>query len=414
MAREGQLEKKLIYLDQYINPAYKPFFQSRKRYCVLYGGRSAGKSQAVAQKLVLTTTFFKNKKFLVCRKTFPSLKHTCWEFIQEWFDKFHLKYELNKADMIIYGPNGNRFLFKALDDSRKFKSLTDVDFLWIDEVDEITRDEFLDVAITVRGEELTPPEYRQIIVTFNPGYYSRWLHDLFFDPKSPYKKDTDIFHFTYKDNKFLSDEDREQLEALKKIDYYKYQVYCLGEWGVLRNKIYENYVVEEFDYPMDWYDDIFAGVDFGYNNPSAFVIVGLKDQELYIIDEVYKKKILNSEFISLIKEKLNEYQLYDIPIYADSAEQDRIREFIEADLLVYPAKKDVLAGIREVQKYKLHIHERCSNLVKEIREYKWKEDSRGEPLEQPVKENDHACDALRYAVYSRLGKVSVSPKISVL
>lgn len=351
---------------------------------------------------------------MLVRKTLPSLKLTSLEILLRWLDTFKIPYDFNRTDMIIYTVKKNRFIIRALDDPRKIKSLTDVDFLWIDEADELTQSEFLDLSITVRGGELPPGHYRQITMTFNPGSYANWIREMFFDNPAPeIKNNTDIFHFTYKDNKYLSAEDRAYLENLKYIDYYKYTVDTLGKWGVLRNKVYENYTVEEFDHPLDWYDDLFGGVDFGFNNPSAFVLIGLKDEELYIIDEIYARRLLNSELISMIKEKLKEYELYDLPLYCDSAEPDRIREFLENDLYVYPAKKDVMAGINTVKRYKIHIHPRCTNFIREISEYKFRENEKGEPIEEVVKVNDHLMDAMRMAVYTRLGQ-AYYPSISVL
>ncbi len=57
-------------------------------------------------------------------------------------------------------------------------------------------------------------------------------------------------------------------------------------------------------------------------------------------------------------------------------------------------------GIDKVKQYKLHILEDSINLIKEIRSYKWKEDKEGRILEEPVKFNDHAMDAMRYALVS--------------
>jgi len=406
---------KVNFID-YVNKAYIPFFQSKKKFVILYGGRGSGKSYAVAQKLVLQMLLYKKKKFFVARKTLPSLKNTCIEFLLYWMDEFRIKYDYNKADMIIttspaYG--GHKILFRALDDVRKLKSLTDVDYVWVDEVDEISMQDFLDLSIVLRGRELPTGEYRQMIMTFNPGSYARWLKELFFDnPQGEFKTNTDIFHFTYKDNKFLSQEDKQYLEALKQVDEYFYTVYTLGQWGVLRNKVYNNYEVKEFPINVEDYEEIIAGVDFGYNSPSGFVLVGVNGNELYVMDEIYATRVLNSTLIALIKDKLNKYNLTDVPIYADTAEPDRIEEFKEAGLYIYPAKKNVVAGINTVKTYKIIIHPQCVNFKKEIEEYKYKEDREGNVLEEPVGVNDHLLDALRYCVYTHFQKST--PRMWVL
>jgi len=414
--KEKPKEKPKINFMDYVNPSYVPFFQSKKKFVVLYGGRGSGKSYAVAQKLVLQMLLYKNKKFFIARKTLPSLKNTCIEFLLYWMDLLQIKYDYNKADLYITTSpafGNHKILFRALDDVRKLKSLTDVDYVWVDEVDEISMQDFLDLSIVLRGRELPPGEFRQMIMTFNPGSYARWLKELFFEnPRGEFKSNTDIFQYTYKDNKFLSEADKQYLENLKYIDEYLYTVYALGRWGTLRNKVYNNYEVKEFPINLENFDEVISGVDFGFNSPSAFVLIGVKEDELYVFDEIYVTRVLNSVLIGLIKEKLNKYELPDVPIYADTAEPDRIQEFRDADLLVYPAKKDIIAGINTVKTYKIYIHPQCVNFIKEIEEYKYKEDRNGEPMEEPVGVNDHLLDALRYAVYTSSQKSA--PRIWIL
>jgi len=55
-----------------------------------------------------------------------------------------------------------------------------------------------------------------------------------------------------------------------------------------------------------------------------------------------------------------------------------------------------------VKRYKLHIHKDSVNLIKEFQGYKWKEDKNGNILDEPVKFNDHALDAVRYGIFTHL------------
>ncbi len=71
---------------------------------------------------------------------------------------------------------------------------------------------------------------------------------------------------------------------------------------------------------------------------------------------------------------------------------------------VKPSDKDVWAGIQKVKSMPLYITENSVNLLREIKNYKWKVDKDGKvkPEEEPVKMNDHAMDAMRYAVFTKL------------
>ena len=77
-----------------------------------------------------------------------------------------------------------------------------------------------------------------------------------------------------------------------------------------------------------------------------------------------------------------------------------------------PADKDVYAGIQKVKSMPLNISQDSTNLIKEIKSYKWKTDKDGKvhPDESPVKLNDHIIDALRYAVFTKLNK----PKFEIM
>jgi len=390
-----------------INDKFRSLLLDRHRILILYGGAGAGKSYFAGQKILSYVIRYSNKKILVLRKTFPALRLTCLELLESLFSKYNIPYNLNRSDFILYTINKNKIIFKSLDDPDKLKSLSDVDLIWVEEPTELTRYEFDMVLLRLRGANLSQDEYRQIILTFNPISKTHWIYEKFFtvDDDNVYKR-----KFTYKDNKFIDNEYRQMLESLKEQNQYLYNVYCLGEWGIPKGAVYDNYVVEAFDYDVNWYDDIIAGVDFGYNNPSAYLLIGLKDRDIYVIDEVYKSHLTNSELTDLIKAKNSEWGVNPV-IYCET-EPARAQEFSLAGMKTVVARKDVADGINFVRSRKLHLHPRCVNTIKEIQGYRYKEDKDGNVLEEPVKFNDHACDALRYAVYTygNVNKIMDKPK----
>jgi phage terminase large subunit len=229
-------------------------------------------------------------------------------------------------------------------------------------------------------------------MTLNPIDQFHWIRTQVLDVPN---KDVASFQSNYKMNPFLSREYIEQLEGLADIDENYYRIYALGEWGVLQNLIYSNWDV--VDRAPDNYDEIVCGLDFGYVNPTALIEVRIRENEVWVKELVYQSHLTNSDLIEIMKDKVDKGKA----IYADSAEPQRIEEIYQAGFNIYPAEKSVKFGIDKVKQYKLHILEDSINLIKEIRSYKWKEDKEGRTLEEPVKFNDHAMDAMRYAIASK-------------
>jgi phage terminase large subunit len=143
----------------------------------------------------------------------------------------------------------------------------------------------------------------------------------------------------------------------------------------------------------------FFGQDFGYNNQSALVLCELYEGAIYVDEWLYQTKLTTNDLI-------DEYMILGVrrslEIYADCAEPKTIEEISRAGYNIHPSDKDVLEGIRKVKSMPLYITERSANVIKEIKNYKWKVDKNGVRLDEPVKFNDHAMDAIRYAVFTKL------------
>lgn len=381
-----------------VNEAYIPFYRTTKREALVYGGAGAGKSYSAAQEVILFCLLYSDKKILVLRKTLPALKLTSLELIEKLLNQYRIPYGINKADLIIKTIHNNRIIFRSIgeggEDIEKIKSITDIDLIWIEETTELAANEYDEINRRLRGQKLPKGHFRQIIMTFNPVDKNHWIYKRFFE------KETEAFKLrtTYKDNKFIDDDYKKVLEGLKDQDEYAYRVYCLGEWGVFRGQVYTNYAVENFNYGPEDFDEVIAGIDFGFNNPTALLLIGIKDREVFIFDEFYKSHLTFPEIIEGIKEKFKAWEINPI-IYCEH-DPEKMRELELAGFSVLPAKKDLLAGIGLLRSLKIHIHPRCANTIKEIQGYKYKEDRNGNLLEEPVKFNDHALDALRYAVYT--------------
>jgi len=224
------------------------------------------------------------------------------------------------------------------------------------------------------------------------------------------KKNSVMIHSTYKDNKFLDANYIETLENLKNEDPTYFQIYSKGEWGILKNIIYNNYIVDK-EWPNDkMLKDISYGLDFGFNAKSSLVKVGF-NKEFYVEEKLYQSGLTNNDLIDKLKNLIPKDVRRTRIIYCDSAEPARIEEICRAGFIAKPSDKSVKDGIDYCKRSKLHILYSSTNVIKEISGYKYKEDKDGNVLEIPLSWNDHSMDAMRYCIYTNWGKIK--PKASL-
>lgn len=354
---------------------------------VIYGGAGSGKSYTVTQFLILDRLLNRrNKRLLVTRKTNTALIQTAYRLFLEWLENFEIRYDERKSKQTIFLPNKSEIVFRGMDDPEKIKS-SEFNYIWMEEATEFTLEDYLQIKLRLRR---ATNDKNQMYLTFNP--VRSWATDYFLKKED---KEINILHTTYLDNlRFLDDDYVKTLEDLVNQDLSFYQIYTLGEVSELKNKVYNNYVIIK-DVPTK-FDEIVYGLDFGYNNPTACLKVGIKDDNIYIIKELYETHLTNEDLIEKLKNFVD--NRYD-EIYSDT-EPDRIKEIERAGFNIRAAKKakqKVANGIDLIKRKKIYIHESCINTIDEIKNYKYKEDSKGNILDEPVKFKDHAMDAMRYA-----------------
>ena len=228
---------------QVFNPVYLPYLDNWDRYLIFYGGGSSGKSYFIAQLLVYRLLHPQRFNVLVCRQTgdtnrrstFPLFK----QVISHWGINDHFK--INESDMrIVCKLTGNEVAFAGLDDVEKIKSITfsngELTCEWCEEATEMQEADINQLKVRLRGGK----SKKQMILSFNPINIQHWIKKHFIDSGL-----ATVCFSTYKDNKFLTDDDRKALEDLKLIDEYTYEVYCLGKWGILGKTVFDARAIQK-------------------------------------------------------------------------------------------------------------------------------------------------------------------------
>lgn len=393
-----------------MNPCFKEVDRSQKRYIVMKGSAGSGKSVDTAQNYILRLMQDKGRNLVAMRKsdisnrdsTFAELTGSLYRMFG---DKYEQYWRINKSPMsLTFKPNGNQIIFRGMNDDRQREKLKSITFprgkltdVWLEEATEFTQADLEIIDDRLRGE-LPPGQFYQIRMTFNPVNKNHWIKKVFFDIPD---ENVLTHHSTYLGNRFIDDAYRARMERRKIVDPEGYQIYGLGKWGEIGGLILHNWEVTDVSQNLNDYDDAAIGQDFGFNHANAILLLGWKDDNIYIIDEIY---LFEKDTSEIIQEAITHAIPTKRQMWCDSAEPDRIKMWQKAGYRARGVDKGGSAGSVKAQidwmkQRKIYVHPHCTNTIKEMQQWKWKKDERtGEYLDEPVPFQDDAMAALRYGV----------------
>ena len=219
------------------NDVYLPYLDNQDRYLLFYGGGSSGKSYFIAQRYIYKLIHPTRCNLLVVRQTGDTNRKSTFPLLKQVISNWNLAkhFKVNESDMrIICLLTGNEVAFAGLDDVEKIKSITfangELTDIWVEEATETQEASINQLKVRLRGGKTK----KQMVLSFNPVNIQHWIKKHFMDSKL-----ATVCFSTYKDNKFLTDDDRKAFEDLKYTDEYTYEVYCLGKWGILGKTVFD-------------------------------------------------------------------------------------------------------------------------------------------------------------------------------
>jgi phage terminase large subunit len=369
------------------NKVFRHLEESTTKITVQQGGTRSGKTYNILLWIIFSYCEKNTGKIVtICRKTFPALRGTVMrDFFQIIKDHEIYSEDFHSKTANEYRLNGNVIEFISLDMPQKIRGRKR-DLLFCNEANELSQEDW--TQLLFRTNE-------KVILDYNPSEEFHWIYDQVLT-----RSDVEFHQTTYKDNPFLGDVIKEEIERLRGVDENYWRVYGLGERGQARSLVYTFSTVKEIPKEAKL---ISYGLDFGYSSdPTSLVRTYLLGDDMYVDELLYRTGMTNQDIANEMKalglDRSNE-------VYADSAEPKSIEEIYRMGWNVKPTiKGSINIGIDIIRRYKLHATESSFNLIKELRNYKYIEDKNGIMTNKPVDNFNHALDALRYSVVNKISK----------
>lgn len=248
----------------------------------------------------------------------------------------------------------------------------------------------------------------RIFATTNPDSPYHWLkRDYLTD-----NPDVKSWQFRLDDNPQLTQEEKEYLKRQYKGLWFKR--FIEGKWVQAEGAIYDFFDmgIHTLDFAHNMAEYYVVGVDYGTTNPCSFVLLGVNrskfpniwvEDEYYFNSRVHQRQKTDSEYADDLRRFIQNRAIKAIYIdpSAASFKLELQRSGVEN---LYDAKNEVSDGIRLVSNFlnngTLKVCKKCTHLISEFQSYVWDPNSYKSGTDKPLKENDHALDALRYAIFT--------------
>lgn len=384
-----------------LHNAQMRFHRSPAKYRAFLGGIGSGKTFMGCLEAVLYAINHPGSLGMVIAPSFPMLRDSTmrkfWEIMpRELIETWK---ESTKELKLI---NGSEILFRSADNP---ESLRGPNLAWIygDEASLWKR-----MVWDIAAGRLRQPGFPQRAwVTCTPKGFN-WVYAQFVWSRTG---DHALIHCPTTDNyRNLPEDYVRALQAQYSGIFFKQEI--LGEFVAFEGLVYPEFSVDHIlDENPEWFSPrrTVAGLDFGFNNPTAIAVVALDgDERAVVTDEHYQRQMSLNQLINACLDLKDRHNVE--MFYCDPSEPANIKALNDAGVPAVAARNDVQPGITEVagrwrvqddRRARLYVRSRCANLVSEIQQYRYNEEVEGKTVkEEPIKVNDHACDALRYALFS--------------
>lgn len=362
------------------------------RYKGAWGGRGSGKSHFFAELLIEDS--IREKIDAVClREVQKSLKFSVKKLLESKIQAMNAGAYFEVQNEQIKAVNGGVIIFQGMQDhtSDSIKSLEGFRRAWFEEAQSASQRslDLLRPTIRAPGSELW--------FSWNPNFATDPI-DVLLRGKNP-PPNSVIVNANYRDNPWLPQELKDELEYDRRRDPDKFAHIWLGEYQ--RNseaRVFKNWTIEEFERPAGTIHRL--GADWGFSvDPSVLVRCSIEGNRLYVDYEAWS---VGCEIVNLPELFMSIPEAEKWPITADSARPETIshmqRNGFPKIRAAIKGAKSLEDGVEWLKSFDIVVHPRCTHLIDELTLYSYKTDPlTGLVLPILADKDNHLIDALRYA-----------------
>jgi len=388
----------------------------RSRVLLLTGGAGGGKSRLAAEKLHAFLLKYPNATGIMLRKAREYCTKSIVPMMAASVMNNDPRIKLHKSDSFFEYPNGSILWWGGMRDEAQRESLRSIgkhgalDMAWLEEANAFCEDDFNEILARMRGRAAP---WVQVMLSTNPDAPSHWIYQ-----RLILKGEARVYYSYARDNPYQPAHYAATLNSLSGILGERLN---LGLWKQAEGAVYDEYraelhLVEPFEIPEHW--SRYRAIDFGFTNPfTCLWFAEAPDGELYLYRELYHTRRRVDQHAEQIN-ALSASEVYQFTV-ADHDAGDRAT-LEQHGISTRAAIKDVSPGIQAVktrlaqkrlflmrgalveEDAELKAAGKPTCTVDEITAYVWPKTKDGRIIkEQPVKDNDHAMDAMRYLVFMR-------------
>jgi phage terminase large subunit len=401
------------------------FFYCRDHEFIAEGPAETGKTLAACWKVHLLALKYPGMNGAIVRKTQKSVYGTVLQTFKRVIKNAPVEpYGGSRPEQYIYA-NGSTIWVGGMDNPDKVLS-SERDFFYVNQAEELTIDDWEKMTTRTTGRGAVMP-YTFTFGDCNPGGSKHWIR------ARAQAGALNLIRTTHRDNPrlytsggILTPDGQRTMETLQSLTGVRRKRLLDGIWATAEGAVYDGFdaALHVTERPESEMKAWFLACDEGYTNPAVILLVGQdSDLRLHIHRQFYRRGVLQADYVETAREwcdeirqkaverfraenhGITESQKYDIPgctAYVDEAAAGLIADMRDAGINTFGSKGRVLDGIQAVQNMlqikgdnrpRLTVDPSCTDVINEFESYIWKPEK-----DEPVKENDHAMDALRYLV----------------
>jgi len=371
---------------------------------LLTGSAGGGKSRLAGEKVHGYCLKYAGSTWLIMRKAREWTGKSIVPFMAQTVIGRDSGVKFNKSEGAFYYPNGSTIYSGGMlnDDQREavrsIGGAGGLDGAWFEEANAFSRLDFDEILARIRH---TAADWRQVILTTNPDAPNHWINrDLIVGQQAS------VYYSGAVDNPHNSPDYIDNLGRMVGVQALRLRE---GKWVQAEGVVYDGFTIERHVAKRDraGFKTFYLAMDEGYTNPAVILAVGEdSDGRVHVFEEFYQTGVLQENVILEAKRLRDEYGVSSAAV--DAAAAGLIASLRRAGINASPHKGRVLDGISRIQnrlkvagdgRPRLTVDPGCINLIGEFQTYAWKEGK-----DEPIKQGDHALDALRY-LDAGLGRV---------